>query len=158
MRIRQGAIIMLIAGFAALGFGLRGHASADLPKASVDLPPGKPGETREVVVAGGCFWCTEGAFQQLKGVTAVVSGYSGGTKETADYETVCSGRTNHAEAIKITYDPSQITLGEILASSSPCTIRRPRIAKVRMSAGNIVRPSSLRTMMKSASPRRTSSN
>jgi peptide-methionine (S)-S-oxide reductase len=99
--------------FAALSCNVSSHAAADLPKPKVDLPAPSEGETtRTAVFAGGCFWCTEAVFEQLKGVTDVVSGYAGGTKETATYETYMN--TNHAEAIKITYDPRQITYGELL--------------------------------------------
>ena len=66
------------------------------------------------IVAGGCFWCTEAVFDQLDGVKDVVSGYAGGTKETADYKKVSTGDTDHAEAIRITYDPSKITFGQLL--------------------------------------------
>ncbi len=85
---------------------------AALPKPAVDLPLGRPGEARTAVLAGGCFWCEEAAFEQLKGVTSVVSGYAGGTAATATYESY--HETNHAEAIKITYDAAQITYGELL--------------------------------------------
>jgi peptide-methionine (S)-S-oxide reductase len=84
------------------------------PKPETDLPAGKAGETRTAIFAGGCFWCTEAVYRQLKGVSEVVSGYSGGTKETADYDTVCTGTTNHAESIRIKYDPSQISYGQLL--------------------------------------------
>jgi peptide-methionine (S)-S-oxide reductase len=66
------------------------------------------------VLAGGCFWGVEAVFDHLKGVTDVVSGFSGGEKSTAHYETVSMGRTGHAESVKITYDPSRITYGELL--------------------------------------------
>ncbi len=66
------------------------------------------------VLAGGCFWCTEAAFEQLDGVLDVQSGYAGGSKETANYEAVCSGTTGHAEAIRITYDPARISLHQLL--------------------------------------------
>ena len=66
------------------------------------------------VLAGGCFWCVEAVYRQLAGVQKVVSGYAGGTAETATYEAVCSGTTNHAEAVLIEYDPAQITYGQIL--------------------------------------------
>jgi peptide-methionine (S)-S-oxide reductase len=66
------------------------------------------------VLAGGCFWCTEAVFLQIAGVEKVVSGYSGGEQATANYEAVCSGRTGHAEAIQITYDPRQISYGQLL--------------------------------------------
>jgi peptide-methionine (S)-S-oxide reductase len=91
------------------------HAAEPLPKPNKDLSvPTKEGETRTAIFAGGCFWCTEGAFEQFKGVKEVVSGYSGDTKETATYEQVCAHTTKHAEAIKITYDPKVITYGQLL--------------------------------------------
>lgn len=70
--------------------------------------------TEVAVFAGGCFWCTEAAFEQLAGVLDVQSGYSGGPQELADYESVCSGRTGHAEAIRITYDPRVISYKQLL--------------------------------------------
>lgn len=72
------------------------------------------GAKAQAVFAGGCFWCTEAAFEQLKGVSDVESGYAGGSKETANYEAVSRGDTGHAEAIRITYDPRVITYGELL--------------------------------------------
>lgn len=70
--------------------------------------------TSQAVLAGGCFWCTEAAFEQLNGVLDVQSGYAGGAKETADYRTVCTGTTGHAEAIRITYDPATISYQTLL--------------------------------------------
>lgn len=67
-----------------------------------------------VVVAGGCFWCTEAAFEQVNGVLNVVSGYAGGTEETANYQDVAHGRSTHAESIQITFDPSKIAYEKIL--------------------------------------------
>ena len=66
------------------------------------------------VFAGGCFWCTEAAFQQLRGVGDVESGYAGGRQETATYEQVSTGATGHAEAIRVTYDPAKITYNQLL--------------------------------------------
>jgi len=66
------------------------------------------------VFAGGCFWCTEAVFEELDGVIEAVSGYAGGTKETADYKTVSTGRTDHAEAIEIAYDPRKISYEQLL--------------------------------------------
>ena len=66
------------------------------------------------VLAGGCFWCVEAVYLQLDGVRSVKSGYSGGTAETADYETVCGGRTGHAEAVEIRYDPAKLSYGRLL--------------------------------------------
>lgn len=73
----------------------------------------EPGK-REIVLAGGCFWCTEAVFEKLIGVLQVESGYAGGTPETAVYDIVSRGTTDHAEAIRIVYDPSKITLGQLL--------------------------------------------
>jgi peptide-methionine (S)-S-oxide reductase len=78
-----------------------------------DARAAQPGD-ESAVLAGGCFWCVEAVYLQLEGVKAVVSGYAGGTRETANYETVCSGTTDHAEAVLIRYDPSSITLGQLL--------------------------------------------
>lgn len=70
--------------------------------------------TAVAVLAGGCFWGVEAVFEELKGVKDVVSGYSGGSKETAEYHTVGSGTTGHAESVRIEYDPSVITFGTLL--------------------------------------------
>ncbi len=79
-----------------------------------DLPtPNVKGE-QTIVLAGGCFWGIEAVFEHLNGVSNVVSGYSGGTAATANYETVSHGTTGHAEAVKITYDPQQISYGQLL--------------------------------------------
>ncbi|AFT70763.1 Peptide methionine sulfoxide reductase MsrA [Alloalcanivorax dieselolei B5] len=77
----------------------------DLPR---DQDPGR------AILAGGCFWCTEAVFLQLDGVNSVISGYAGGDAEHANYEAVCTGRTGHAEAIEIRYDPAVIRYGELL--------------------------------------------
>jgi peptide-methionine (S)-S-oxide reductase len=69
---------------------------------------------KTAVFAGGCFWCVEAVFLELKGVISVRSGYAGDTAETANYRTVCSGRTNHAEVIEVKYDASQTTFGQLL--------------------------------------------
>jgi peptide-methionine (S)-S-oxide reductase len=66
------------------------------------------------VLAGGCFWCVEAVYLQLDGVRSVKSGYAGGTAETADYDTVCSGRTDHAEVVEIRYDPAKLSYGKLL--------------------------------------------
>lgn len=78
--------------------------------------------------AGGCFWCTEAIFEQLKGVSSVVSGYSGGTVKNPAYREVVTGRTGHAEAIQITYNPSEISFIELLdiffSTHNPTTLNR----------------------------------
>ena len=67
------------------------------------------GKTAVAVFGGGCFWCTEAVFDELRGVQSVISGYTGGSAKNPSYEQVCGGRTGHAEAIRIEYDPAQIT-------------------------------------------------
>jgi peptide-methionine (S)-S-oxide reductase len=80
------------------------------------------------VFAGGCFWCVEAVFEELDGVFDAISGYTGGTKETANYEAVCSGDTGHAEAVQILYDPSRIDYRKLLevhfATHDPTTLNR----------------------------------
>ena len=73
-----------------------------------------PSSTETITLGGGCFWCTEAVFEQLKGVTKVESGYSGGTVVAPSYEQVCSGKTGHAEVSQITFDPKAISLKQIL--------------------------------------------
>ena len=86
----------------------------NFPDPIVDAPLStSPGE-KTAVFAGGCFWCVEAVFRELRGVISVRNGYAGDTAATANYPTVCSGRTNHAEAIEIRYDPSQTTFGQLL--------------------------------------------
>jgi peptide-methionine (S)-S-oxide reductase len=101
--MRATLLVLLLTGFLS---------AATLPAPSSDLPDGK--STATIVVAGGCFWGVEGVFEHVKGVKEAVSGYAGGSKSTAHYETVGSGRTGHAESVQITYDPSQISFGKLL--------------------------------------------
>jgi len=77
------------------------------------LVPSREGEAR-AVLAGGCFWCVEAVYKQLDGVTAVTSGYAGGTAESADYRTVSSGRTEHAEAVEVRFGPERVSYGQLL--------------------------------------------
>src|SRR5262245_21828388 len=86
----------------------------DFPDPVVDAPLNATAEEKTAVLAGGCFWSVEAVFKQLRGVRSVRSGYAGDSAETADYRTVCSGRTNHAEAIEVRYDASQTTFGQLL--------------------------------------------
>ncbi len=71
------------------------------------------GEQR-LVLGGGCFWCVEAVFLAVDGVTGVVSGYAGGSKDTATYEAVCSGRSGHAEVVDVRYNPEKVSFGELL--------------------------------------------
>ncbi len=100
-------------GLAAMACSRPGYGK-DVPAPQADVPTTQSTDAAKAVLAGGCFWCTEGVFQELDGVQSVVSGYAGGSADTANYEAVCTGRTGHAEAIEITYDPSKITYGKLL--------------------------------------------
>ncbi|UBF30213.1 peptide-methionine (S)-S-oxide reductase MsrA (plasmid) [Kovacikia minuta CCNUW1] len=84
------------------------------PNPQTDIPASAVKGEQTLVLAGGCFWGMEAVFEHLKGVSSVVSGFSGGNAKTADYETVSAGQTGHAESVKITYDPSQISYGQLL--------------------------------------------
>ena len=84
------------------------------PRSFPDPEPdaGSAGDT--IVLAGGCFWCTEAVYRQLDGVSSVRPGYAGGAAETANYQDVCNGDTGHAEAIEVRFDPARVDLGQIL--------------------------------------------
>jgi peptide-methionine (S)-S-oxide reductase len=88
--------------------------TSHFPDSTLDIPAAEDGTEATAVLAGGCFWCTEAVFVPLKGVLGVRSGYTGDSQATATYEAVCSGRTNHAEAIEVRYDPAQISYGALL--------------------------------------------
>ncbi len=85
-----------------------------LPPPTLDATAPAGGGLENVVLAGGCFWGMQAVYEHTKGVTQAVSGYSGGSKETAHYEMVGTERTGHAESVSVTYDPRQISLGKIL--------------------------------------------
>jgi peptide-methionine (S)-S-oxide reductase len=80
---------------------------------AAEFDPKADGE-KSIVLGGGCFWCVEAVFTELDGVTDVRPGYAGDSAATADYKTVCSGRTDHAEVVEVVYDAGRIGLGEIL--------------------------------------------
>lgn len=84
------------------------------PDPVIDAPADPLFADQFVVLGGGCFWCTEAVFAKLDGVISVVSGYAGGTADTANYQAVCSGMTDHAEVIRVQYDSHRITLGQLL--------------------------------------------
>ncbi len=109
--------VAAILGAVALASGTLRSAPQEkarvIPPPSIDEPAGQA--TSEVaVLAGGCFWGVKGVYQYTKGVTGAVSGYAGGQKNTAHYETVGRGESGHAEAVQVTFDPRQITYGRLL--------------------------------------------
>jgi len=90
------------------------ESAVALPNPAVDAQLAATSGKETAVVAGGCFWGIQAVFQHVKGVKSAVSGYSGGASKTAEYEVVSTGQTGHAESVQITYDPSQITYGQLL--------------------------------------------
>ncbi len=102
----------------ALGIALAGCSSStaatSLPDPAVDIPLARTAGVQTAVLAGGCFWGVEGVFEHVKGVTRVASGYAGGQADTATYGQVSSGRTGHAESVRILYDPARISYGQLL--------------------------------------------
>jgi peptide-methionine (S)-S-oxide reductase len=89
-------------------------AGVAIPNPKLDAQLAKTKGEQVAVFAGGCFWGVEAVFDRVKGVSKAESGYAGGSADTAEYYTVGSGRTGHAESVRITYDPSQITYGQLL--------------------------------------------
>ncbi|TPL19413.1 MULTISPECIES: peptide-methionine (S)-S-oxide reductase MsrA [unclassified Mesorhizobium] len=112
----RGALAAFALAVAGAAFWLTPAVSAEdavvIPPPALDEKAAGGSET--AVFAGGCFWGVQGVFQHVKGVTKAVSGYTGGAKDDAVYETVGTGRTGHAESVEITYDPSKITYGQLL--------------------------------------------
>ena len=107
------AAACLVAVGLHMGMANAAEPSVVIPAPAVDEPAaGRHTET--AVFAGGCFWGVQGVFQHVKGVTNAVSGYSGGKKETAQYEVVSSGQTGHAESVQVTFDPAQVSYGKLL--------------------------------------------
>jgi peptide-methionine (S)-S-oxide reductase len=98
---------------AVLAFSPHSHAVA-LPDPKTDAPLASEHGSVKTVFAGGCFWGMQGVFQHVKGVIHVTAGYAGGSAMTAQYETVSTGATGHAESVEITYDPAQVTFGQLL--------------------------------------------
>jgi peptide-methionine (S)-S-oxide reductase len=116
LTLTAGVAAAAMAAF-ALGRGAESQAAPlaapqRLPAAA--FAPADPGKTETVVLSGGCFWGMQGVFEHVRGVKQVLAGYSGGLAASANYDLVSTGTTGHAESIKLTFDPSQITFAEIL--------------------------------------------
>jgi|ERR1700722_2879703 peptide-methionine (S)-S-oxide reductase len=97
-----------------LMLGAAAFAEGPFPVPAVDTPVAKTSSQQTAVVSGGCFWGIQAVFQHVKGVVSATSGYSGGSSLTAQYQIVSTGATGHAESVKVVYDPSQVTYGELL--------------------------------------------
>ncbi len=112
-RLSALLLMLILAGAIACNANA-GERPANLPAPAVDAPLATAKAQQTAVVAGGCFWGIQAVFQHVKGVISATSGYSGGAANTAEYEVVSTGDTGHAESVQITYDPSQITYGQLL--------------------------------------------
>ena len=115
MKLKPIYIVAVAACMALATPLLSSHArevNAAIPAAAAD--PANPATSEVAVLAGGCFWGIQGVFEHVKGVTKVVSGYSGGDKKAAAYELVSDGNTGHAESVQITFDPRRVTFGQLL--------------------------------------------
>ena len=108
-----GIAVAMLALRAFVGTPARAESAVLAPPAKNDSAKA-PGPLQTAVVAGGCFWGVEGVFEHVRGVRDVVSGYAGGDADTAHYDVVGSGRTGHAESVQITFDPQEISYGEVL--------------------------------------------
>jgi peptide-methionine (S)-S-oxide reductase len=105
---------LLLAGAGVTVSQAFGEEARTLPAPAIDEPSGQGMDREVAVLAGGCFWGVQGVFQHVNGVVGAVSGYAGGDKATAEYETVSTGTTGHAESVRITFDPRKISYGRIL--------------------------------------------
>jgi peptide-methionine (S)-S-oxide reductase len=95
--------------------GLSAGHGAPIPQPAADIPAASVKGPQTAVFAGGCFWGVEAVFRHVKGVTKAVSGYAGGMVVKPSYEQVSTGKTGHAESVEVTYDPAQVSYGQLLA-------------------------------------------
>ncbi len=114
MRRRLLSFVLLPLGLLLAGVSARAGQAVVLPAPTLDRPAAQAGASETVVLAGGCFWGVQAVFQHVKGVTRAVSGYAGGTRDSATYPLVSSGQTGHAEVVEVTFDPSVVSFGTIL--------------------------------------------
>lgn len=108
------AAVILGGGFYCSRATASPHDAVALPSPAVDLPRAANPGKQTVVFAGGCFWGIQAVFQHVKGVTDATSGYAGGAAATATYPQVSTGETGHAESVRVTFDPAQVTFGQLL--------------------------------------------
>ena len=107
-------LVVFLVGATAACNAAKATAANTIPNPLIDAPLANAKGQQTAVIAGGCFWGIQAVFEHVKGVNAVTSGYSGGAADTAHYEMVSEGNTGHAESVRITYDPSQISYGQLL--------------------------------------------
>ncbi len=127
----QLTVTALAAGFAIATFAALTPAApkAAFPDPATDEPLAKTSSQQQVVFSGGCFWGVQAVFKHTKGVLSSTSGYAGGTVKNPSYEQVSTGRTGHAESVRVVYDPSQVSFGQLLkvffaVAHDPTTLNR----------------------------------
>ena len=111
--MHRSVALVLAAAFALAPLMARAETAVAVPPPAPEAPAQANG-LETAVLAGGCFWGIQAVYQHVKGVTNAVSGYAGGAQKDADYNTVSAGSTGHAEAVKVTFDPRQVSYGKIL--------------------------------------------
>jgi peptide-methionine (S)-S-oxide reductase len=113
--VRRPAMVLVATGLMAVMQACGAASSAvSLPPPATDVSASTSKAPQTAVFAGGCFWGVEAVFRHVKGVTSAVSGYAGGAAKTADYHTVSSGSSGHAESVQVTYDPTKVSYGQLL--------------------------------------------
>ncbi len=113
--LRPAAAILAAGLLIAVQACSAASGAVNLPPPAVDMPaPASKAAPQTAVFAGGCFWGVEAVFRHVKGVSSAVSGYAGGTVKSPSYEMVSSGSTGHAESVEVTYDPAQVSYGQLL--------------------------------------------
>jgi peptide-methionine (S)-S-oxide reductase len=108
------AVFVLLIAVVGVYTRVKGAAKPPIPAATADAPLRHAAAKETAVFAGGCFWGTQSVFQRVKGVLETTAGYAGGTAETATYDQVTTETTGHAESVRVVYDPSVITYGQLL--------------------------------------------
>src|SRR5271170_5667684 len=108
------SLLLFASLLGATACNAKANSAAPVPAPAQDAARATTPGQQTAVISGGCFWGIQAVFQHVKGVISATSGYSGGSAKTAEYETVSTGETGHAESVQIVYDPSQITYGELL--------------------------------------------
>src|SRR5262245_23874930 len=121
---RQIALVLVVVTVLYPSGAFGADNAVAIPPPSLDKPKAQ-GPVETAVIAGGCFWGVQGVYQHVRGVQSVLSGYSGGSKATANYDRVSRGDTGHAEAVEIRFDPKDVSYGEILQCTSPSRKIRP---------------------------------
>ena len=126
--MRTIIVVMCLCCWACSQYAAEGKNQVQIPEPKISSPDAPDSEKAELILAGGCFWCIEGVFEQINGVLDAESGYAGGDPKLAHYKAVCSGATGHAEVVKVTYNPQKVSFATLLhiffSTHNPTTLNR----------------------------------